>query len=327
MYWLVRIAVALVKVTARGPRSFRAGLPTAIAVASPVRAVFQQEERDVVVAAAAGVPVHGCHQRVQRPVVVGRGKRRGDLVLREEVSVLVAAFDQAVGVEQEPVTGPPARGERGEVIVWAQAQWQVGAVAGQRSQDAASVQQRRVMAAVDDGDLAAGGDLSQRRGGKVLFAQVRSDGPADFARHLAQRGHRGGALLERAQHVPGQRDRVQALAADVSDDHPDAVRGGDDRVQVPAGPGSGCGEARARSRLSCGSILELPPKISDGSRREPLNGRSCWSARLRDCDSRSLALAVACSSSISLSAVRSGGRRVWAGSGGVNAVSCPATAL
>ena len=44
------------------------------------------------------------------------GKRRGDLVFGEEVPVLVTAFDQPVGVEQEPVTGQPARGERGEVI-------------------------------------------------------------------------------------------------------------------------------------------------------------------------------------------------------------------
>ena len=97
--------------------------------------MFQQEERDVVVAAAAGVPVHGCHERVQRLVAAGGEKRRSDLVVREEVPVLVAAFDQAVCVEQEPVAGPPARGERGEVIV--QAQRQVGRLAGQRPQNAA----------------------------------------------------------------------------------------------------------------------------------------------------------------------------------------------
>jgi len=38
------------------------------------------------------------------------------------------------------------------------------------------------MAAVDDGERAAGGDLGQRRGDEVLLAQVRPDGPADFAR-------------------------------------------------------------------------------------------------------------------------------------------------
>jgi hypothetical protein len=45
-----------------------------------MRAVFQQEERHVVVAVPAGVPAHGCHQRVQRLVAVGREKRRGDLM-------------------------------------------------------------------------------------------------------------------------------------------------------------------------------------------------------------------------------------------------------
>ena len=59
----------------------------------------QQEEREVVVAATAGVPVHGCHQRIQRLVAAGGEKGCGDLVVREEVPVLVAAFDQAVGVE------------------------------------------------------------------------------------------------------------------------------------------------------------------------------------------------------------------------------------
>ena len=62
----------------------------------------------VAVAVAAGVPVHGCHQRVQRLVAVGGEKRRCDLVFREEVPVMVTAFDQPVGVEQEPVTGQPS---------------------------------------------------------------------------------------------------------------------------------------------------------------------------------------------------------------------------
>jgi hypothetical protein len=83
---------------------------------------------------AAGVPVHGCHQRIQRLVAAGGEKRRGDLVLREEVPALVAAFDEAVGVEQEPVTGPPACGERGEVIV--QAKRQGSRLAGQWPQAA-----------------------------------------------------------------------------------------------------------------------------------------------------------------------------------------------
>ena len=59
-----------------------------------LRAVFQQEERHVVVGVTAGVPVHGCHQLVQRLVAVGREKRRCVVVLREEVPVMVTAFDQ-----------------------------------------------------------------------------------------------------------------------------------------------------------------------------------------------------------------------------------------
>ena len=60
-----------------------------------VRAVFQQEKRDVVAAGPAGVSAHGCHQRVQRLVAVGRQKRHGDLVFGEEVPVMVTAFDPA----------------------------------------------------------------------------------------------------------------------------------------------------------------------------------------------------------------------------------------
>ena len=145
--------------------------------------MFQQKERHVVVAVTAGVPVHGCHQRVQRLLAVSCDKRRCDYVFWEEVSVLVTAFDQPVGVRQEPVAGRPDRCERGEVVF--QAERQGGRPAGQRLQVAAVAQQRRVMAAVDDGELAAGGDLGQYRGDEVLFAPS-TDGPG--RRTLAQWG-------------------------------------------------------------------------------------------------------------------------------------------
>ena len=112
-------------------------------------------------AGTAGVPVHGCHQPVQRLLAVHRGECCGDLVFGEEVPVLVAAFDQPVGVEQQPVTGPPARGERGEVI--GQAKRQGGRRAGQRLQAGPAVAGGRSMAAVDNGELPAGCDLGQRR--------------------------------------------------------------------------------------------------------------------------------------------------------------------
>jgi len=194
--------------------------------------MFQQQERDVVVAVTAGVPVHGCHQRVQRLLAVGGAQRGGDLIFREELTVPVTAFDQPVGVEQQPVARRPARGERGEVIL--QAQRQDRRPAGQRFQAAAVAQQRRVMAAVDNGELAAGVNLGEHRGDEVLLAQVRPDRAADLARHLLYRGQRDRAAPERAQHLPGQHDGIQALAADVADDHPDAAPGGDDLVQVTA---------------------------------------------------------------------------------------------
>jgi hypothetical protein len=133
------------------------------------------------VAVTAGVPVHGCHQRVQRMLAVRGGQRRGDRVVGEEVAVLVAAFDQPVGVQQEPVAGGPAGGEGGEVLV--QAERQGGRPAGQRLQASAVAQQRRVVTAADDGQLAAGGDLGQDRGDEVLRAQVRGrwPGPSELA--------------------------------------------------------------------------------------------------------------------------------------------------
>jgi hypothetical protein len=50
-------------------------------------------------------------------------------------SVLVAAFDRPVGVEQEPLARRPTRGERGEGIL--QAERQGGLAAGERLQGAA----------------------------------------------------------------------------------------------------------------------------------------------------------------------------------------------
>jgi hypothetical protein len=111
----------------------------------------------VAVAVAAGVPVHGCYQSVQCLIAVGCVKRSCDLRFWEKLSVLVTAFYEPVGVEQEPVAGRPGSSERGEVIL--KAKRQGGLPVGQRLQVAAVAQQRRVMAAVNHGELAAMGDL------------------------------------------------------------------------------------------------------------------------------------------------------------------------
>ncbi len=65
-------------------------------------AVFQQQERHVIVGITAGVLVHGSYQGVQYLVAVSCAKHRCDHVLGEEVSVLITAFGQPVSVEQQP---------------------------------------------------------------------------------------------------------------------------------------------------------------------------------------------------------------------------------
>ena len=84
--------------------------------------MFQQQERHVIMGMTAGVPVYGSYQGVQRLVAVGREKRGCDRVCWEEVSVLVSAFDQPVGVEQQPIAGRPGRAGRGEVVLKAKRQ-------------------------------------------------------------------------------------------------------------------------------------------------------------------------------------------------------------
>jgi hypothetical protein len=79
-------------------------------------AVFQQQERHVIVGVTAGMPVDGSDQGVQCLIAVRCQKRRSDRVFREEVPAGIAAFDEPVGVEQQPVAGRPGRGECGEVI-------------------------------------------------------------------------------------------------------------------------------------------------------------------------------------------------------------------
>jgi hypothetical protein len=55
------------------------------------------------VGVAAGVLLYGCHEAVQCLVAIRYEKRGCDRVLWQEVPVGVAAFDQPVGVEQQPV--------------------------------------------------------------------------------------------------------------------------------------------------------------------------------------------------------------------------------
>jgi hypothetical protein len=101
------------------------------------------------------------------------------------------------------------------------------------------------------------GDLCQDRGDEVLRAQVRRNGPADFARHVFHGGQCDGASPEGAEHVPGEQDGAQAVAAHVADDDPDPVPGGDDLIQIPADRGLAC-----RGAVAGAMVI---PVISGGS--------------------------------------------------------------
>ena len=105
-----------------------AGVPVGAAVRMCI--VFQQEERHVVVAVAvaAGVPTHGCHQRVQRLVAVGREtatglgiqRRRGIRPLRATgVIIIYDPATRAIRTDTKQVAAALAGGLTGLAEPWA----------------------------------------------------------------------------------------------------------------------------------------------------------------------------------------------------------------
>jgi DNA-binding NarL/FixJ family response regulator len=117
------------------------------------------------------------------------------------------------------------------------------------------------MAAVDNGQLAGGGDLCQHCSDEVLLTQVRPDGPADLAGHLFQCGRGDGASPEGAEHLPGEQDGVQAVAADIPDDHPDPGPGGDDLIQVTAEPDIEVAGEAADGEQAVAAALQTRPDV------------------------------------------------------------------
>ena len=98
----------MVRNVCSGRGSGRDGGYVPIGAAAHRCAVFQQQERHVIVGVTAGVLVHGSHQGVQCLAAVRCEKRRCDRVFREEVSAGVAAFDKPVGAEQSRSPGDQA---------------------------------------------------------------------------------------------------------------------------------------------------------------------------------------------------------------------------
>ena len=96
------------------------------------------------------------------------------------------------------------------------------------------------MAAVDDGERAAA-LLDERRGDEVLLADRAGHGAVQVGHDAAQVGPLERDVPVGAEHDAGQPDRVDALAADVTDDHSYAVRRVQRLVQVTADVGRGAG--------------------------------------------------------------------------------------
>jgi hypothetical protein len=76
-----------------------------------------------------------------------------------------------------------------------------------------------------------------------------------------------GELPERAQHVPGQQDRFQAFAADVADDRPYPVPGGDDHIQIAAGSA----HTKAEELLPAGDLMPVVADAHEASIPSGLN--------------------------------------------------------
>src|SRR6185437_3485863 len=79
-------------------------------------------------------------------------------------------------------------------------------------------------------------DLDEQRGDELLVtAKAAAKTRVQPARQFGERARYVRLLTEHAEHVGGELDRAEALAAHVAYDHPDAVPdGGDGLVQVAA---------------------------------------------------------------------------------------------
>jgi hypothetical protein len=83
--------------------------------------------------------------------------------------------------------------------------------------------------------------LDHDRGHEVFVADAAGHRPVEVGHDRPQVGALERDVPVRAEHDARQPDRVQTLAADVADDHPDAVRRVERLVQVAADVGRGAG--------------------------------------------------------------------------------------
>lgn len=210
---------------------------------------LHQQQRRVVGRPSPGVAPQVPLQRGQQPpgAVALLPARQFLHSPRQRVAhpLAVAGLAHPVGVQQQPVAGPqrqrlagaPAAGQLQQAQRW-ELQHRLDA-----GGPAVPQQQRGRMPAVHDlGRPVALGQPDQQGGHEALrTAQTVAHQRIQPHRHRGQRRFAPRQLPEGAQHVGRPAHRLQALAADITDDQPGAERGGQHVVQVAADLGGGVG--------------------------------------------------------------------------------------
>lgn len=200
----------------------------------------------------------------------------------------IAGVLDAVRVEQQGLSGEELAvvfggqfGREGE-----RAQRGQGFAGREYVDPAAAEQIRRRMPAVEGPHLTALADLQEQYGDELLgdrtvgvgLAQVTSQGPLQPPQYAAEFGLVVHGLTEAAEDGGDGPDGADAVSAHVAHDHPYAVLGGDDLVQVTAdrGPRSADSWAAATRRPSmrCGNGRSSTLCAAPATCRASLNSRS-----------------------------------------------------
>lgn len=215
------------------------------------RGVEDGHAGDVVVEVAVAVAHEGLVKGPQeRGGGVGCGVRRprGE---GEEVAVGVAGFGDAVGVEQQQVAA--GEGDPVDVVLAADERGEVDRRRGRRGLDgqggAVADEEGRRVPAAEDRDVRAGRrELDDDDRGEALRGVLGGDGDVvpgecgvQAVCELRQVGGLVGGFVEGTEDGGGDADGAQTLAADVSEDEAQAMRGVGGGVEVAAD--TACGAA------------------------------------------------------------------------------------